>query len=133
MRFKLVAIGVAIVFVGSLETHAAASDQPFSLRAKILNVVSIQSPSVAALPPNYLRTDIDANFAVTMRVISINPPLTNFTKGRTVTFAIHSPSQLFGSSKSNGKTYDFVLHRPQGSDGSQRLWKLETVQTQGSK
>lgn len=99
-----------VILLLSLVVTLAAETKPqreeFRLNATVLNVVMLSDYSAAAIPVGF-----DPQFAVTMRVRSIAPSLPNLTKGAIVTFAIHSPSQLFGSVDAKGKTYDFTLRR----------------------
>jgi hypothetical protein len=53
--------------------------------------------------------DFDPKFALTVRIDSVVPAGTNFAAGSVVTFAVHSPSLLFGGVATKGKTYDFSL------------------------
>jgi hypothetical protein len=48
---------------------------------------------------------------VALSKYSVTPSLTTFPRGAAVSFAIHSPSRLFGAADAKGKSYDFVLHR----------------------
>ena len=91
----------------------------YKLRATVLDVVALSSYSGAVLA-----VGADPRFAVTMRVDSITPALTNFTKGATLTFAVHSPSRLFATGDSKGKTYDFTLRR-ETAGGNTRYSSLE--------
>lgn len=68
--------------------------------------------------------DVDPRFALTVRIESVVPTVTNFTPGAVVIFAIHSPSQLFAGEPTKGKTYDFVLHR-ETKDGKVRFFGLK--------
>jgi len=94
----------------SLTASLAADEKPqqeeFRLRATVQDVVALSSYSGSVIG-----IGADPRFAVNMRVDSITPSLTNFTKGASVTFAVHSPLQLFAAADAKGKTYDFTLHR----------------------
>ena len=93
--------------------------EEFRLRATVHDVVVLSSFSGTVTP-----VDADPRFAVTMRVDSITPSLTNFTKGATVIFAVHSLSRLFGAADAKGKTYDFTLRR-ETAGGKNRYSSLE--------
>jgi len=100
---------VSVLLISPLVGFAADSKSQrdeFGLRATVHGVVALSSYS-----GSMTRIDADPRFAVTMRVDSITPPLTNFAKGSTVTFAVHSPSRLFGATDPKGKAYDFTLGR----------------------
>jgi hypothetical protein len=107
----------------SLAASFAADEKPqreeFRLRATVHDVVVLSSFSGTVTP-----VDADPRFAVTMRLDSITPSLTNFTKGATVTFAVHSPSRLFAAADVKGKTYDFTLRR-ETARGKTRYSSLE--------
>jgi hypothetical protein len=94
----------------SVATILAADEKPqrevFRLRATVLDIVLLSRYSGTVMP-----VGVDPRFAVTMRVESITPSLTKFTKGGPVTFAVHSPSQLFAAEDAKGKTFDFNLYR----------------------
>ena len=115
---------LVLTAIVSLGADAAPQREKFRLRATVLDVVTMPSPVIAGLPRDYMLVDFDAGFAVAMRVQSIIPPLANFTGGSTVTFAIHSPSALFGAENPKGKTYDFTLRRPQAGEKIP-TWNLE--------
>ena len=93
--------------------------EEFRLRATVQDVVVLSSYAGPLTP-----VGVDPRFAVTMRVDSITPSHTNFTKGATVTFAVHSPSRLFGAPDAKGKTYDFTLRR-ETANGKTRYSSLE--------
>jgi hypothetical protein len=115
---RAIAILLLSLVAGSAADARSQRDE-FRLNATVLNVVMLSAYSGAAMP-----VDFDPQFAVTMRVRSIMPSLTNFTKGATVTFAVHSPSLLFGSTDAKGKTYDFTLRR-ETSHGKTSFSSLE--------
>jgi len=107
----------------SLVASFAADEKPqreeFRLRAMVQDVVALSSYSGAVIA-----VGADPRFAVTMRVDSLTPSLTNFTKGATLTFAVHSPSRLFDAADAKGKTYDFTLRR-ETAGGKTRYASLE--------
>lgn len=92
--------------VTALAADAIAQREEFSLRAVVQDIVPLSSYSGTVMP-----VDADPRFAVTVRIESIAPALTSFATGATVTFAVHSPSRLFGGASAKGKTYDFTLRR----------------------
>ena len=98
-----------------------AKREEFRLRATVKNVVTISSYSGTVTP-----VESDPRFAVIVRVDSVKPVLTNFTIGGTVTFAVHSPSRLFGASETRGKTYDLILRR-ETMDGKAKFTSLEVL------
>ncbi|HWY58350.1 MAG TPA: hypothetical protein VNZ03_28050 [Terriglobales bacterium] len=94
----------------SLSACAAGQEQhtkdEIHLRATVQAVVPLTSFSGQVTP-----VDVDPRFALTVHVESAIPALADFTEGSVVALAIHSPSRLFEGEPTNGKTYDFVLHR----------------------
>ena len=89
------------------------------LRATVQDVVVI-SHFAGTLTP----VDVDPRFALTVRIESATPGVTNFAAGSPVTFAIHSPSRLFAGEDAKGKSYDFLLRR-QAEKGKVRYLDLE--------
>ena len=81
-----------------------ASDE-IHFRATVKACVPLSKFSGTVTPVHF-----DPYFALTMRIESAAPAETRFTAGSVVTFAIHSPSQLFAGEPTKGKAYDFVLH-----------------------
>jgi hypothetical protein len=102
--------------------EAKPRGEQYVLRAKVLESHIISPAYLYPLPAGVIRVDFDARFAVSMRVVSMRPPLANFAKNRTVTFAIHSPTMLFATPNPQGKTYDFTLRPPESRDD---FWSLQ--------
>jgi hypothetical protein len=90
------------------------------LRAKVKAVVPLDDFSGKVWP-----VDIDARFALTVRIISVTPSVTDFNHRAEVTFAIHSPAIVFAGDFTNGKTYDFLLCR-EIEDGKVKYSRLGT-------
>ena len=111
------------VLILSLAASFAADEraqrEEFRVHAEVQEIVALSSFSGTVVP-----VGVDPRFAVTLRVDSVTPSLTNFTKGATVTFAVHSRSQLFGSADAKGKSYDFTLRR-ETAGGKTRYSSLE--------
>ena len=76
------------------------------LRATVQAVVPLNDFSGKVLP-----VDIDPRFALTVRIVSVSPSVTDFNPSAVVTFAIHSPAIVFAGDFTKGKTYDFSLCR----------------------
>jgi len=89
------------------------------LRATVKAVVPLSDFSGVVTP-----VDVDPRFALTVRIESAAPATTDFNTGAAVTLAIHSPSLLFGGEPTNGKTYEFLLHK-KVEDGKVRFFGLE--------
>lgn len=65
--------------------------ESFKMRATVMDVVALQEfKGTATL------THFDPRFALTVKIEWVTPPLTNFPAGSLATFAIHSPTRLFG-------------------------------------
>jgi len=98
------------------EPSFAADEKPqheeFRLHAMVSDIVALSNFSGSIIP-----VGTDPHFALTVRVDTIWPALANFTRGASVTFAIHSPSRLFSAADPKGKTYDFTLSR-ETADGN---------------
>src|SRR5262245_16956498 len=99
-------------------TDAKSQLDEFRLRATVQSVVPLSGYSGTLTP-----VGTDPRFAVTVRVDSVTPALTNFAVGAVVTFAVHSPSRLFGATDGKGKSYDFILNR-ETADGKTRFTSL---------
>jgi hypothetical protein len=118
------AITILLLTLVASRAADAGPPQQFRLRATVLDVALIEQPTSGGLPRAYMLVDFDPRFALTMRVVSISPSLAHFSRGRTVTFAIHSPAILFAASDPKNKTYDFILRPPKSSE-KVALWSLQ--------
>lgn len=98
------------IFALSLLSGCAVEAPPTKgeviIRANVQDVVMLADFSGTATPVTF-----DPRFALTIRIESCRPAITNFAAGSLITFAIHSPSLLFGAEDAKGKTYDLALHR----------------------
>ena len=61
---------------------------------------------------------IESSFALTLEVLAVHSDSADFTRRQTVSFAIHSPTQVFGfiecgSKHVIGKIFDFSIDRTQ--------------------
>jgi len=86
--------------------QARSTIDKIHMRVTVQDVVLLTDFSGKVIP-----VDFDPRFAVTVRIESVGPAVTNFTVGAVVAFAIHSPSLLFGEEAKKGKTYDFSVQR----------------------
>ena len=126
MRYHNYAVirSLAILAVSLLAFKAGQaqnSDDEVHLRATVQTVVPLASFSGTVIPVHF-----DPLFAMTVRIESCVPAVTNFRAGTNVTLAIHSPSMLFAGEPTKGKTYDFVLHR-EIRDGKVRFFGLHVA------
>ena len=103
-------IAVVLLTLGLVAASSAAQARStideIHMRATVQDVVLLTDLSGKVTP-----VDFDPRFAVTVRIESVGPAVTNFTVGAVVAFAIHSPSLLFGEEAKKGKTYDFSIQR----------------------
>ena len=110
---------LAMSLCACIPAHPQSASDEVRLQATVQAVVQLTSFSGAITP-----VDLDPRFALTVRIESATPAITNFRAGRVVTLAIHSPALLFGGEPTKGKTYDFVLHR-RIEDGKVRFYGLK--------
>lgn len=106
-------------FLASFAAEAQSTNDEIHLRAMVQDVVALTSFSGTVTP-----VDVDPKFALKVRIVSVDPAITNFTAGSVVTFAIHSPSKLFGGEVIQGKTHDISLRRKLEA-GKVRFFDLE--------
>ncbi len=97
----------------------------FKMRATVQDVIVLHQFTGAVV-----QVHLDPRFALTLRIESVTPPLTNFTTGSVVTFAVHSPTKLFAGETPKGKTLDFVVSR-ETQAGKKTLWGLEVERKSG--
>jgi hypothetical protein len=97
----------------------AQSSEEIHLRANVKAIVMLSHFSGKVIP-----VDFDPRFALTLRIESARPSVNRFHESAVVTFAIHSPSELFVKPPRNGKTYNFSLSRTT-EDGKVRFCCLQ--------
>jgi hypothetical protein len=91
------------------------------LRATVQAVVPLADFSGEITP-----VDFDPKFALTVHIESVVPAVTNFAAGSVATFAVHSPSLLFGGAATKGNTYEFSLQH-KIEDGKIKFFGLKVV------
>ena len=123
MRYLFGILLVGTCVCGGSDQQGAV--ERFKMRATVQDVVVLQQFTGTVVQAHF-----DPFFALTLRIESVTPPLTNFTKGSVVTFAIHSPSMLFAGETPKGKTLDFVLSRETQS-GKKTVFGLEVERKGG--
>jgi hypothetical protein len=84
------------------QTHDSKNE--IHLRATVQDVVPLPDYSGKVTP-----VDLDPRFALTVRIESVNPAVSDFTAGAVIAFAIHSPALLFRGDVTKGKTCEFSL------------------------
>jgi len=100
---------ILLVLSIALATSSLCQSQAnheINLRATVEAIVPLADFSGSVIP-----VASDPMFAMTLRVESITPAVRSFSKGTSVTLAIHSPSQVFGGDATTGMAYDFSLDR----------------------
>jgi len=97
---------LVILALGLSVGHAQNRNDEIRLKATVKAVILLSDFSGTITPVHF-----DPLFALTVRIESANPAISDFRVGSVVTFGIHSPSMLFAGDPKKGKTYDFVLHR----------------------
>jgi hypothetical protein len=107
--------------------EAQQTNDQIHLRATVQDVVMLSSFSGTVTPVHR-----DPLFALTVRLESVTPAVTNFAAGSVVTFAIHSPSRLFAGEDAKGKTYDFSVRR-ETENGKMRYFELEIRKKQANR
>lgn len=115
-------LGVTLLACTAGRTQSASNEIQF--RAVVQAVAPLSTFSGAVTP-----VGVDPRFALTVHIESVVATITDFSAGAQVTFAIHSPSLLFAGEPTQGKTYDFVLHREM-KDGKVRFIGLKIANLQ---
>jgi hypothetical protein len=110
---SLAILAMSLWFCITAEAQGASDE--VRLRATVLAVELLADFSGVATP-----VDFDPRFALTVRIESAVPAVTNFRAGTVVTLAVHSPSLTFAGEPVKGKTYSFLLHR-NSEDGKTRF------------
>ncbi len=100
-----------ILFVLSIALATSSLGQSqathdIDLRATVEAIVPLADFAGSVIP-----VASDPRFAMTLRVESVTPVVASFSKGTSVTLAIHSPSQVFAGDATTGMAYDFSLDR----------------------
>jgi hypothetical protein len=76
------------------------------LRATVEAIVPL-----ADFSGSVIRVDPDPRFAITLQIESVDPVVAAFSKGTSITLAVHSPSLLFAGEPTTGRAYHFSLGR----------------------
>ena len=104
MLRSLAILGLCVLArsAGRAQDHS----EEIHVHAKLSAIVMLSQFSGKVIP-----VDLDPRFALTLRILSARPSVNALHDGNVVTFAIHSPSELFVREPKKGKTYDFSLSR----------------------
>jgi len=105
MKLNIAVVLLTFGLVAAAAQQARSTIDKIHMRVTVQDVVLLTDFSGKVIP-----VDFDPRFAVTVRIESVGPAVTNFTVGAVVAFAIHSPSLLFGEEAKKGKTCDFSVH-----------------------
>lgn len=87
-------------------TGDPAQGEEFLIRARVQDVVALST-----FRGTVTTVGVDPRFAATVSIESARPVLADFPAGATVTFALHSPTRLFGAADAKGHAYNFLLRR----------------------
>lgn len=121
--FALLALGLW----SCAAVRAQTTNEEIHLRAVVRDVIPLPSFSGKAIA-----VDVDPRFALTLRIESASPAVTNFAAGGEMTFAIHSPVKLFGGEAAKGKTFDFSLRR-KTEHGREKYFDLKIQKAQAGR
>jgi hypothetical protein len=88
-------------------TNNVATNDVVKLRVTVMDVVPLRGFTGPLTPT----TDFDPRFALTVRIDSCRPAVTNLKSGTVVTLAAHSPSRFLGGSAEKGKVREITIPR----------------------
>ena len=88
-------------------TNSVATNDVVRLRLTVLDVAPLRGFTGALTPTK----DFDPRFALTVRIESCVPAITNLKSGTVVTFAVHSPSMFLGGSAKKGTIHEVAMPR----------------------
>jgi hypothetical protein len=101
-----------ILFVAALLTSWAAGAQTngttnevVRLKVTVMDVAPLGGFTGALTPTE----DVDPRFALTVRIESTVPAITNLQTGTVVTFAVHSPSRFLSGRAGRGQVHDITM------------------------
>jgi hypothetical protein len=106
--FPIFALAFLVASTAKAEfTNNVATNEVVPLRVTVLDVVPLRGFKGSLTPT----TDVDPRFALTVRIESSAPAITNLESGTVVTFAVHSPSRFLGGSAKKGETREITMPR----------------------
>jgi hypothetical protein len=88
-------------------TNNVTTNDVVRLRVTVMDSVPLRSFHGSVTPIS----DVDPRFALTVRIDSCVPAVTNLKSGTVVTFAVHSPSLFLRGSAEKGKTHEITMPR----------------------
>jgi hypothetical protein len=108
--FSIFALAFLVASTAKAEfTNNVATNEVVRLRVTVLDVAPLRGFKGSLTPT----TDVDSRFALTVRIESCTPAITNFKSGTVITFAVHSPSRFLGGSAKKGETHEITMPRKQ--------------------
>ena len=123
MKRWICAVVLVLAATGVPQEPAAAQQtekEDVHIKAVVEAIVPLTDFSGAITP-----VDVDPKFALTLRIQTVTPAVEELVSGAEVTFAIHSPSLLFGAEPTKGASYDFFVHR-EAENGQIRFYWMAT-------
>ena len=115
MRKLLVLLAGA--FLSLCPAEAPSTNSVYTNDVARLRVTVVDSVLLSSFRGSLNRIgDLDPRFAVTLRIDSCVPALTNLQPGTVVTFEVHSPSQFLRGSARKGMTHEITLPRKRAMD-----------------
>jgi len=108
MRPLLALLTAAVVGSCAAETrttNSVSTNDVVRLQVTVVDSVLLSSFHGLLTPTG----DVDPRFALTLRIDSCVPAITNLKSGTVVTFAVHSPSRFLTGSAEKGKTNEITL------------------------
>jgi hypothetical protein len=110
---RTVAVLLTIASCVCAGTDSRSVIEQFKIRAAVQDITMSRQ-----FTGSVIQTHFDSRYVITLRLQSVTPPLSGFTNGSIVSFAIHSPALLFAGETPKGKTVDFVVSRETWAGGS---------------
>jgi hypothetical protein len=88
-------------------TNIVSANEVVRLHLTVLHVNSLCGFTGPLTPTS----DLDPRYALTVRIDSTVPAITNLESGTAITFAVHSPALFLGGGAEKGKSYDISMPR----------------------
>ena len=135
MKRLLTFVAVALLVFRAAQaqsTDSVEANDVVRLNITVMNVVPLRSFSGTLTPTGHG----DPRFALTVRIDSCLPVVTNLNSGTVVTFGVHSPSLFLGGSAEKGSTNVITMPRtkaeglfPQPSEAAAQVQRWVAVGT----
>jgi hypothetical protein len=98
-----------LMLAGRLASDGQSTNEPFKVRGTVVGIGTVTGMTLAH-PHRYVRID-PSRLGVTVRVESVQTPLTNHMKGSLLTFSSGVNTNFFPRAMVQGAAYDFVISR----------------------